>query len=193
MFFLLFLACQKDFTISLDAPWWMKPDVLLCDTLTTDADKILKGFENFEDISNEYEVNSITYDVNCDDYDDIGFIKIDVVNDETIRSLESETDCEGKCEVLAYTLKKSIYTYVTLSDDVIDIENPPTEVMYFAKVYLKENNNVDTITHEIGHAFGWNHTVEEFGHRMSPFTKSYYHHESEFGLEHYRDLMYYEE
>jgi hypothetical protein len=192
----LLAACdrERDPGLNLRAPWWTSPDVIICDTVPVDTDRIIRSLDIWAELSDEYAINSVSENVQCDGFVHRGQIRIDVADEAMLDKLGWDDDvwfCKipgTLCDALAYTYFYQTDERHSQTDDLVTFENPPESIGWGASVHLKKGNRKETIAHELGHAFGWLHTDEDDNHLMS--ASSDLGHNYTDGLEHYRDLTY---
>ena len=174
MLVLFLLSCSMKFPV-LSNPWLEQPKVEICDGIVEKEDDILKAIDLWENLNSEYDIDSIERS-DCSEDRKSGVIRFQEANQDDLDELTNDIDDCSRCQVAAFT---------TADRDRVNNIN----VTLAATVFITEDNNSTIIAHELGHAYGWLHTIgSETGHLMSPKHSLV---NSRYGLDHYRDMTWY--
>ena len=148
--FFFYLLCGCTVEVPLRAVWLEPPVIEIC--IEEQRDLIIESLDWWKSISDEYEVL-------------------------TIRSSDCET--AAGYGIIRFTLAEEEYlvanNYVAYTGTIFSIEDLYEDPYHgwlreqlIAVVYLRKGASKNTVRHELGHAWGWQHTERLF-HLMSPY------------------------
>lgn len=132
--------------------WADQPVVVICDDNVVNVVRILNQMDYWLDINTTYDYQYSTWK-SCNTPQTPGTIRFRVSDPEYLRE-------EGI----------AAYSKVTVRNEYIEDEPGlwyEHHIVDSATVYIHKTNSNQTLRHEIGHAFGWEHVFYP-GHVMSP-------------------------
>lgn len=144
----LLLGCScathnTQFHTSLYAEWITPPHTLeFCDILTVSENRILKQMDRWYDINPNYQVENIQYST-CDQPPTVGVIRFDKSRRKDLRELGAAAFTSWEWDYLIEEVPGGYNKY---------------DYVFAATVWIRPGNHNLTIAHEIGHAWGWDHT-----------------------------------
>ncbi len=137
------VTAPEPYNLVLDAKWVEPPKIIICDDMPVSTSKVIRDLDFWSEISDDYQYDLVPEFSKCDGK----------INEGEIRFTKADPRILTHFNWRAYTLQ------------VFNKEE--TSKMNGAQVYLTEDNDMWTIRHEIGHAWGWDHvTNEKEGHLM---------------------------